>query len=156
MLEICSTYLIINYIISNMPKINIGEKIMENKQLIIICICIIIGACIIAGACYYGLNNPTSNNITPSNNTNNNTTVIANNTTINTTNNTGESNSNVEESNDDYVYSAQRDGYVKKSGQYDADSQGNTIYSYQGGDGVLYERYYDSDGNEISSEEYYM
>ena len=55
---------------------------------------------------------------------------------------------------DDYVYSRQTGGYVKKSGQYDTDTKGNTIYSYQGDDGVIYQKYYDSNGNPISSQEY--
>lgn len=55
---------------------------------------------------------------------------------------------------DDYVYSRQAGGYVKKSGQYDTDTKGNTIYSYQGDDGVIYQKYYDSNGNPISSQEY--
>ena len=55
---------------------------------------------------------------------------------------------------DDYVYSRQEGGYVKKSGQYDADTRGNTVYSYQGDDGVIYQKYYDSNGNPISSQEY--
>lgn len=58
-------------------------------------------------------------------------------------------------SSDDYVYSPQKGGYVKKSGQWDKDSNGNNIYSYQGSDGVIYEEYYDSNGNKISSEDYY-
>ena len=59
-------------------------------------------------------------------------------------------------SSDDYVYSAQGGKYYKKSGQWDTDSAGNKIYTYQGDDGVLYERYYDSHGNEIDPETYYM
>ncbi len=59
-------------------------------------------------------------------------------------------------SSDDYVYSPQGDKYIKKSGQWDTDSAGNKVYTYQGGDGVIYERYYDSQGNEIDPETYYM
>lgn len=57
--------------------------------------------------------------------------------------------------NDDYVYSAQKGGYVKASGQYDKDSRGNTIHSYQGIDGVIYKEYYGRKGKKIGSEEYY-
>ena len=56
---------------------------------------------------------------------------------------------------DDYVYSAQGDKYVKKSGQWGSDSQGNSVYTYQGSDGVIYERYYDPSGREIPANEYY-
>lgn len=56
---------------------------------------------------------------------------------------------------DDYVYSPQKGGYVKKSGQWDTDSQGNSIYSYQGSDGIIYEKYYDKNGNEINPNDYY-
>lgn len=56
---------------------------------------------------------------------------------------------------DDYVYSEQGDKYIKKSGQWDKDSQGNSVYSYQGSDGVIYERYYDKSGNEIDPNDYY-
>ena len=59
-------------------------------------------------------------------------------------------------SSDDYVYSAQGDKYVKKSGQWESDGRGNSIYSYQGSDGVIYERYYDSNGKEIDPNVYYM
>ena len=55
---------------------------------------------------------------------------------------------------DDYVYSRQAGGYVKKSGQYDTDTRGNTVYSYQGDDGVIYQKYYDSNGNPMSTDEY--
>ena len=54
-----------------------------------------------------------------------------------------------------YTYSAQKGGYVKNSGQWESDSSGNSIYSYKGSDGVLYERYYDSNGKEIDTEDYY-
>ena len=56
---------------------------------------------------------------------------------------------------DDYVYSPQDESYVKKSGQWKSDGSGNSIYQYQGDDGVIYERYYDSDGREIDPNEYY-
>ena len=56
---------------------------------------------------------------------------------------------------DDYVYSPQQEEYVKKSGQWDSDSEGNSIYTYQGDDGVIYERYYDSNGKEIDPNDYY-
>ncbi len=59
-------------------------------------------------------------------------------------------------SSDEYVYSAQGDKYVKKSGQWESDGRGNSIYSYQGSDGVIYERYYDSSGKEIDPNVYYM
>lgn len=58
-------------------------------------------------------------------------------------------------SDDDYVYSRQRGDYVKKSGQMDQLADGSYIYTYQGGDGALYEKYYDSNGKEISAEEHY-
>ena len=58
-------------------------------------------------------------------------------------------------SSDDYVYSPQKGDYIKTSGQMDTDSHGNSIYSYQGDDGVIYEKYYDSNGNPISTEDYY-
>ena len=67
----------------------------------------------------------------------------------------GPSSSSSSSSSDDYVYSPQGDKYIKKSGQYDSDGRGNTIYSYQGGDGVIYQRYYDSNGKEISANDYY-
>ena len=57
-------------------------------------------------------------------------------------------------SSDDYVYSPQNDEYVKKSGQWDSDGRGNSIYRYQGDDGVIYERYYDSNGKEIDPNVY--
>lgn len=72
-----------------------------------------------------------------------------------TTSSTSSSYSSSESSSDDYVYSAQGDEYIKKSGQWDSDSQGNSIYKYQGDDGVIYERYYDSSGNEIDPNDYY-
>ncbi len=59
-------------------------------------------------------------------------------------------------SSDEYVYSAQGDKYIKKSGQWDSDGRGNSVYSYQGSDGVIYERYYDSNGKEIDPNVYYM
>lgn len=58
-------------------------------------------------------------------------------------------------SSDDYVYSPQSQSYVKKSGQMSSDGSGNSIYQYQGDDGVIYERYYDSSGKEIDPNEYY-
>lgn len=128
---------------------------MDNKQLIIICTVILIASCIICAGVYFGLTNQ--------NNNKNNT--IANNTT-NTTNNTNNTNVTVEKianntdknsknSGDEYVYSKQKGDYVKASGQYETDSRGHGIYSYQGSDGVIYEQYYDSNGNPISSEEHY-
>lgn len=68
---------------------------------------------------------------------------------------TSSSSSNSQSSSDDYVYSPQKGGYVKKSGQWDTDSKGNKIHSYQGSDGVIYEEYYDSKGNKMSSEDFY-
>ncbi|WP_405306114.1 hypothetical protein [Methanobrevibacter sp.] len=58
-------------------------------------------------------------------------------------------------SSDDYVYSSQKGDYVKASGQMETDSHGNSVYTYQGSDGVIYEKYYDSNGKEISTEDYY-
>ena len=68
---------------------------------------------------------------------------------------TSSSSSSSSSSDDDYVYSRQRGGYVKKSGQMDQLADGSYIYTYQGGDGALYEKYYDSNGKEISAEEHY-
>lgn len=58
-------------------------------------------------------------------------------------------------SSDEYVYSPQAEQYYKASGQWDKDDAGNDVYTYQGDDGVLYQRYYDSNGKEISPEDYY-
>lgn len=60
-----------------------------------------------------------------------------------------------QDSSDDYVYSAQDGRNVKASGEWSTDSTGNRIYKYQGEDGVLYEKYYDSNGNEINPNDYY-
>lgn len=68
---------------------------------------------------------------------------------------TSSSSSSSSSGSDGYTYSAQKGGYVKNSGQWSSDSGGNSIYSYKGGDGVIYERYYDSNGKEISTEDYY-
>ena len=129
---------------------------MENKQLLIICAVIIIASCIICVGVYFGLSNQGTNNMTLENNNTNMTN--SSNLTVeksdNTSNNQSTSNSKV--GGDNYVYSSQKEGYVKSSGQYDKDSRGNTIHSYQGSDGVIYEEYYDSKGRQISSEEYYM
>lgn len=56
---------------------------------------------------------------------------------------------------DDYIYSPQQGKYIKKSGQWDKDSKGNSIHTYQGRDGALYERIYDSKGREINPNDYY-
>ncbi len=56
---------------------------------------------------------------------------------------------------DEYVYSPQAQKSFKASGQWDKDNQGNNVYTYQGDDGVLYQRYYDSNGKEIDANEYY-
>ena len=128
---------------------------MENKQLLIICAVILIAACIIGVGVYFGLtnqNNTNTTNVNNTTNTTNSTNVTVEKLTHNTDNKSTNSNSG---KGDDYVYSAQKGGYVKSSGQYDKDQQGNTIYSYQGSDGVIYEQYYDSNGKPISSEEYY-
>ena len=58
-------------------------------------------------------------------------------------------------SSDDYVYSPQHGRYVKSSGEWRSDQSGNDVYTYQGDDGVLYERYYDSNGREIPANEYF-
>ena len=123
---------------------------MDNKQLIILCVVILIGVGIICAGVYFGLTNQ-ENTIVINNTAGNNT------ANVNSTSDTAEvsSSANKSGSNDEYVYSEQKGGYIKASGQYDKDAQGNTIYSYQGSDGVIYERYYDSSGREISSEEYY-
>ena len=134
------------------------KKKMENKQLIIISCIILLAAIIIATGVYFGLTH--ANNNTMVNNTVNHT----NNTTINATANVNHTNKTADKTNNnvdknsndnDYVYSAQKGGYVKSSGQYDSDGHGGSVYSYQGSDGVIYERYYDSNGKEISSEEHY-
>ena len=117
---------------------------MDNKQLIIICAVILIASCIICAGVYFGLTNQTNNTTNNTNNTNVTVEKIANNTDKNSKN-----------SGDEYVYSKQKGDYVKASGQYETDSRGHGIYSYQGSDGVIYEQYYDSNGNPISSEEHY-
>ena len=58
-------------------------------------------------------------------------------------------------SSDDYIYSPQQGKYIKKSGQWDKDSKGNSIHTYQGRDGALYERIYNSKGREINPNDYY-
>lgn len=128
---------------------------MDNKQLIIICSVILIASCIICAGVYFGLSNQNNNqNNTIANNTTN-TTNNTNNTNITVEKLTNNTDQNSKSNGDEYVYSAQKGGYVKASGQYDTDSKGNGIYSYKGSDGVIYEQYYDSNGNPISSEEYY-
>ena len=125
---------------------------MDSKQLIIICAVILIASCIICAGVYFGLTNQN----------NNKNKIIANNTT-NTTNNTNitvekitnNTDKNSKNSGDEYVYSKQKGDYVKASGQYETDSKGNGIYSYQGSDGAIYEQYYDSNGNPVSSEEHF-
>lgn len=128
---------------------------MDNKQLVIICAVILIASCIICAGVYFGLTNQNNNQ---NNTITNNTTNTTNNTNITVEkidNNTDKNSKNSENSGDEYVYSQQKGDYVKASGQYETDSKGNGIYSYQGSDGVIYENYYDSNGNPISSEEYY-
>ena len=127
---------------------------MESKQLVIICTIILLSAIIISTGIYFGLTQ--TNNTNTINTTVNNTTNATNNTNITAptlTNNTDTQQSS--NGGDDYVYSAQRGGYVRASGQYDSDGRGNTIHSYVGSDNVIYEEYYDSNGNPISSEDYY-
>ena len=63
--------------------------------------------------------------------------------------------SSSESSDDGYTYSPQSGKYIKNSGQSEKDSRGNTVYSYKGDDGVIYERYYDSNGKEIDPNDYY-
>ena len=125
---------------------------MDNKQLIIICAVILIASCIICAGVYFGLTNQNNNqNNTTANNTTNNT----NNTNVTVEKIANNTDKNSKNSGDEYVYSKQKGDYVKASGQYETDSRGHGIYSYQGSDGVLYEQYYDSNGNPISSEEHY-
>ncbi len=121
---------------------------MENRELIIICAVILIAACIIAAGIYFGLSN---NNTNIRNNSVNDSMV---NNTTNITNNTVDS--LADNSDKGLVYSPQKGEYVDPSGQYEKDSRGNTVHTYQGSDGVIYEEYYDGDGNPISSEEYYI
>lgn len=130
---------------------------MKNKQLLIICAVILIAACIIGFGVYFGLSNQNTGNVTQVNNTTNvtNSSNLTVDKLANNSDNQNAASSSSGSGGDDYVYSPQRDGYVKTSGQYDKDSQGRTVYSYQGSDGVIYERYYDSSGREMSSEEYY-
>ena len=66
-----------------------------------------------------------------------------------------ESASSDSDSSDEYVYSPQNERYYKASGDWEKDDAGNDVYTYQGDDGVLYQRYYDPDGNEISAEDYF-
>ena len=68
---------------------------------------------------------------------------------------TSSSSSSGSSGDDGYTYSPQAGKSIKNSGQWDTDSNGNSIYSYKGDDGVLYERYYDSNGKEIDPNEYY-
>ena len=64
---------------------------------------------------------------------------------------------NVESSSSDesYTYSRQAGRYIRDSGDWSQSANGDQIYSYKGDDGVIYEKYYDSNGNPISSEEHY-
>jgi hypothetical protein len=66
-----------------------------------------------------------------------------------------ESTSSSSSSDDGYTYSNQKQDYVKNSGEWSSSSNGDQVYSYQGSDGVIYEEYYDSNGNKISSEDHY-
>ena len=125
---------------------------MKSKEVVIICVCIIVAACIVGASIYFSFNHEEDSY----NATVNNTTNVTNQTNI-TENTSDESSlsSSSQSSSDEYVYSPQSDKYVKKSGEYVSDGRGNTIYQWQGSDGVIYENYYDSNVNQISSEEYY-
>ena len=64
---------------------------------------------------------------------------------------------NVESSSSDesYTYSRQAGRYIRDSGDWSQSANGDQIYSYKGDDGVIYEKYYDANGNPVSSEEHY-
>lgn len=66
-----------------------------------------------------------------------------------------ESTSSSSSYDDGYTYSKQHDKYFKDSGEWNTEANGDLSYTYKGSDGVLYEKYYDSNGNPISSEEHY-
>ena len=54
-----------------------------------------------------------------------------------------------------HTYSRQAGRYIKDSGDWKQLSNGEQVYTYKGEDGYLYEKYYDSNGNPVSSEEHY-
>lgn len=54
-----------------------------------------------------------------------------------------------------YTYSPQHQSYIRDDGQWRTDSRGNNVYNYKGDDGAIYERYYDSNGNEINPNDYF-
>ena len=58
-------------------------------------------------------------------------------------------------SDESYTYSRQAGRYIRDSGDWSQTANGDQVYSYKGDDGVIYEKYYDSSGNPISSEEHY-
>ena len=58
-------------------------------------------------------------------------------------------------SDESYTYSRQAGRYIKDSGDWKQLSNGEQVYTYKGEDGYLYEKYYDSNGNPVSSEEHY-
>ena len=58
-------------------------------------------------------------------------------------------------SDESYTYSRQAGRYIRDSGDWSQSANGDQIYSYKGDDGVIYEKYYDANGNPVSSEEHY-
>ena len=54
-----------------------------------------------------------------------------------------------------YTYSPQHQRYIRDEGEWSQGVGDSQVYSYKGDDGIIYERYYDSDGNEISANDYY-
>lgn len=55
-----------------------------------------------------------------------------------------------------YTYSPQHQSYIRDDGQWSTSPKGEQTYTYKGSDGAIYERYFDSNGREISAEEHYM
>ena len=51
-----------------------------------------------------------------------------------------------------YTYSRQQGKYIRDSGEWSEDGR---TYTYKGDDGVLYQKFYDGNGNPVSSEEHY-
>ena len=66
-----------------------------------------------------------------------------------------ESTSSSSSNDEGYTYSSQKQDYVKNSGEWSTTANGDRAYTYKGSDGVIYEEYYDSNGNPISSEDHY-
>ena len=54
-----------------------------------------------------------------------------------------------------YTYSPQNQRYIRDDGEWSSSSNGDQVYQYKGDDGVIYEKYYDSSGKEISANEHY-